>query len=140
VAVTVDSVRLIRFWQHDSGGVLTVFPGGEDGVPFPVRRIFSITGVPAGGRRANHAHRRCTQLHACVAGRVDIHLNDGTRSRDMELAADGMGLMVPPLLWSSLVFEHPGTALIVICDELYDEADYIRDWQEFLLLKRAEAE
>lgn len=136
-AATVQSVRLIRFMQDDNGGILTVYPTGDDAVPFVIKRVFSIAGVPAGGRRADHAHRRCTQLHVCVTGQVTMHLTDGTDRRQVTLTSDGVGALVPPFIWSSLVFDQPHTALLVICDDPYDEADYIRDWREFLQLKRA---
>ena len=139
MATTIDQIRLIKFWQHDNAGILTVFQTGESEVPFPIRRVFAITGVPAGGRRANHAHRNCRQLHICICGRVAMHLTDGTRSREIELTDDGIGAMVPPLIWSSIIFDHPETALMVICDEPYDESDYIRDWQEYLSLQNYDA-
>lgn len=139
VAATVQSVRLVRFGQYKDGGILTVYPTGRDAVPFPIKRVFSIAGVPVGSRRADHAHRRCTQLHICVAGQVTMHLMDGTRRRQKRLTPDGVGALVPPLIWNRLVFDRPGTALLVICDKLYDEADYIRDWREFLQLKCARA-
>lgn len=134
---TVQSVRLVRFAQDDNGGILTVYPTGRDAVPFVIKRVFSIAGVPAGGTRADHAHRRCTQLHVCVTGQVTMRLTDGTGRRQVTLRPDGVGALVPPFVWSSLVFDHADTALIVICDELYDESDYIRNWREFLRLKGA---
>lgn len=66
-----------------------------------------------------------------------MRLTDGTGRRQVTLRPDGVGVLVPPFVWSSLVFDHADTALIVICDELYDETDYIRNWREFLRLKGA---
>lgn len=137
VAATVESVRLVRFAQYDNGGILTVYPTGSEAVPFFIERVFSIAGVSTGGKRADHAHRRCTQLHVCITGQVTMHLTDGTDRRRVRLTSNGVGALVPPLIWSRLVFDHPGTSLIVICDEPYDDADYIRDWREFVELKCA---
>jgi hypothetical protein len=139
VTATVQCVRLVRFAQYDNGGILTVYPTGDDAVPFFIKRVFSIADVPTGGKRADHAHRRCTQLHVCVTGQVTMYLKDGTSRRRVTLTSNGVGAMVPPLIWNRLVFDRPGTALIVICDEPYDDADYIRDWREFQQLKGAGA-
>ena len=117
--------RRICFNQHHADGVLTVYPEGDNGVPFSIRRVFTIVGVSVNGKRGNHAHRRRSQLHACLAGRVDVEIKNG-------VTAD--------VLWSSFTFEGPSTVLAVFCDDLYDEADYIRDWDEYVRLKRAAPE
>ncbi len=127
--------RRICFKQHHTDGVLTVFPEGESGVPFQIRRIFTIAGVSVNGRRGNHAHRRCSQLHACFAGRVDVEITNGTKQVIESLSANGTALLIPPMLWSSIIFEGPSTVLAVFCDALYDETDYIRDWDEYVRLK-----
>ena len=59
---TIRSPRRIAFRQHHANGVLTVYPEGDDGVPFAILRVFTITGVSANGARADHAHRGCSQM------------------------------------------------------------------------------
>jgi dTDP-4-dehydrorhamnose 3,5-epimerase-like enzyme len=134
--MTTTVVRL-SFSQHHADGVLTVYQQGEDSVPFRILRVFTIAGVSVNGSRGNHAHRRCSQMHACLAGRVDVKIKNGVEERVESLSADGTALLIPPMLWSSFVFEGPSTMLAVFCDELYDEADYIRDWDEYVRLKCA---
>jgi hypothetical protein len=133
---TIRSPRRIRFWQHHDNGELTVFPSGSAGVPFPILRVFTIAGVSASGNRANHAHRACSQMLACLSGRVEVTINDSYDIATEALAPDGIGLLIPPLLWNSVTFEGPSTVLAVFCDELYDEADYVRDWDEYVRLKK----
>jgi dTDP-4-dehydrorhamnose 3,5-epimerase-like enzyme len=134
---TVYSTSRIAFWTHHADGCLTVFPEEKSGVPFPIRRVFTIAGVSANGTRANHAHRRCTQLLACLAGSVSVKISDTRNEATEHLAANGIGLLIPPLLWNSVTFEGPATVLAVFCDELYEEDDYLRDWNEYLALKHA---
>ena len=132
---TVKAISYVRFWQQSENGVLTVFPGADaQGVPFPIARVFTITGVPAGGTRANHAHRGCSQLLACLAGSVKVFIDDGRDSTVASLNADGMGLLIPPMLWNTVEFKDSSTVLAVFCDEPYDPADYLRDREEFLRL------
>jgi WxcM-like, C-terminal len=137
---TIRSIRWIQFWQHDQNGVLSVFPANNpQGVPFPIARIFTITGVPAGTKRANHAHRACSQLHVCLSGSVEVLLNDGYEAVSLAVKHDAKGLLIPPLLWNTVTFENASTVLIVICDEPYDAGDYIRNWDDYLRLKRGSA-
>jgi dTDP-4-dehydrorhamnose 3,5-epimerase-like enzyme len=132
---SVHSLRRIAFWQHHADGTMTVFPSGENGVPFSIVRMFSITGVSAGGRRGNHAHRGSSNILACLAGRVEVRIDDGFEVVTEALTSDGSCLLIPPLLWNSVAFEGPSTVLAVFCDELYDEADYLRDWDEYIRIK-----
>ena len=129
---TVDDLSLIRFQQFSEDGTLTVFASETGRIPFEIARVFTISGVSIGSWRANHAHRFCTQLHACLSGKVKIVIADGERSRESELHPDGAALLVPPLLWEKVQFDGPDTVLAVFCDKPYDPQDYIHDWQEFI--------
>lgn len=127
------SVRVLRFQQFQANGTLTVFPGSPGpGVPFEIKRVFSIADVPPGDWRADHAHHRCSQLHVCLSGHVEVRLSDGRLDATHMLQPDGTGLLVPPLVWNRVRFADRSTVLIVFCDEPYDETDYIRDWQSFV--------
>jgi UDP-2-acetamido-3-amino-2,3-dideoxy-glucuronate N-acetyltransferase len=133
---TIRSVRRIRFTQDRGGGVLTEFSVAPDGIPFPLRRVFTIGGVPAGGVRGDHAHRGCTQMLACLSGSITVDIRDGSDRLTESLVDDGTALVIPPMLWNSEVFEEAGTVLAVFCDEPYEPSDYIRDWDEFRRLAR----
>lgn len=133
--MTIASLRRIAFDRYHGDGVLTVFPCGSTAVPFPILRVFTIAGVSHGGRRANHAHRDCTQLLACLAGRVEVTVNDGRSVAVEALEANGTSLLIPPMLWNSVAFDGPTTVLAVFCDQIYHESDYIRDWDEYYRLK-----
>jgi hypothetical protein len=68
----------------------------------------------------------------------DREINDAIDVVVESLSAAGTALLIPPMLWNSVTFEGPSTVLAVLCDELHDEADYIRDWDEYMRLKRTE--
>jgi dTDP-4-dehydrorhamnose 3,5-epimerase-like enzyme len=129
---TIRSLRRIQFERHLADGVLSVFEAEASAVPFEILRVFTITGVSADGVRGNHAHRGCTQLLACLAGRVTVSIHDGVHEVDDTLTEDGASLLIPPMLWNSVSFEGPSTVLAVFCDEHYDPRDYLRDWDEYL--------
>ena len=92
--------------------------------------------MTAGATRADHAHRGCSQLLACLSGRVAVEINDGHEIAHETVLPDGGCLLIPPMLWNRVTFEGPATVLAVFCDELYEESDYIRNWDEYLRLKR----
>jgi UDP-2-acetamido-3-amino-2,3-dideoxy-glucuronate N-acetyltransferase len=135
---TIDDLRALRFASFTSDeGTLTVFPdGGGLGLDMPIRRVFAVSGVPAGAVRGNHAHRWCTQAVVCLQGSVSIALDDAQRTTTMKLDAPGSGISIPPGIWNKLTFQGPDTVVIVFCDQPYDEADYLRDRAEFEALKR----
>ena len=72
---------------------------------------------------------------ACLSGRVTVRITDSTTKTEESLSPDGVSLLIPPLLWNSVTFEGPTTVLAVFCDELYEDDDYIRDWDEFIHLR-----
>lgn len=135
---TLEQLQMLRFARHASdAGNLTVFPDeGDDGLGMPIRRAFVVSGVPAGGARGNHAHRWCTQAVVCLCGSVRIDLDDARRTRTVVLDEAGTGIRIPPGIWNRLTFAGPDTAIIVFCDQPYDEADYLRDRAEFEALHR----
>ena len=136
--ITVQAMRRIAFRQHHADGTLTVFPADRKGVPFSIRRVFTITGVSPQGVRGNHAHRECSQLLACLSGQVTVIVHDGFETALETLNNDGVSLLIPPMLWNTVKFDGPSTVLAVFCDELYAASDYIRDWSEYTQLKAAE--
>ncbi len=131
--VSVDAIRELNFVQHRRDGVLTVFPGGEpQGVPFQIARLFTLSGVAPGGERGNHAHRACSQLVVCLAGRAGVRVDDGHDERTVTLDTPARGVLIPPGLWTVVTFHCAATVVLVFCDRPYDAGDYIRDRAEFL--------
>ncbi|MBL7938030.1 MAG: FdtA/QdtA family cupin domain-containing protein [Flavobacteriales bacterium] len=134
---TIASLVNIRFQQQEGKeGSLTVIPDeGPKGLGIPIRRVFTITNVPVGGIRGDHAHRDCTQVVVCLRGRVSIEVDDARDSITVVLESAGEGLSIPPGLWNKLTLEGPDTVLAVFCDQPYAESDYLRDRREFEAFK-----
>ncbi len=131
--MTLAGLQRVTFAQHAGNGTLTVYPASTPaGVPFPIARVFTLSGVAPGGVRGNHAHRRCSQLVVCLSGRTMVAVTNGRNSEEIVLASASDGLLVPPGLWLTMTMDGPATLVAVFCDQPYDEADYLRDWNEFL--------
>ena len=100
---------------------------------WPVERIFFISSeFPE--ERGNHAHKTCKQLFACISGEVTIICNDGETEQVFHLAGLEKNLYVPPGIWVNIKMESK-TAIAVVADQVYDESDYIRDWDDYLIFR-----
>ncbi len=121
-------IDLPRF--ADARGILTSL----DVVPFDVGNIFFLHSVVR--ERGGHAHRITRQLIVPVAGSFRVHASDGSDSVVYDLCDPGRALYVPPLHWLRLRDFTPSAVCLVLTDAAHDDADYVRDWDEFLALSR----
>lgn len=115
----------------DMRGKLTVAQEG-DGLPFLPRRIFMVHDVPSRETRGEHAHRACHQLLLCVHGQCVAVADDGTARQEFLLDANSKALYMPPRIWGTQYRYSADAVLLVLASHLYDPADYVRDYREFL--------
>lgn len=115
----------------DSRGTLTVAEG-KGTLPFSVKRVFWIYGVPSGRGRGGHAHRRQWQLVTAVAGALTVILDNGDTTRPYRLDSPGKALLIPPGIWNILENFSPGTVCLVLASGEYDESEYIREYPDFI--------
>lgn len=129
------SDSLVRFvdipQRGDARGCLSVVELGGV-LPFPVRRVYWIHGTLPGVSRGFHAHKKLHQLCVCVVGSVRMSLFDGQREESVVLDSSTKGLLIGPGLWREMHDFSPDCVLMVFADAEYDEADYIRDREQFI--------
>jgi dTDP-4-dehydrorhamnose 3,5-epimerase-like enzyme len=113
----------------DPNGILCVYESGQQ-VPFDIRRIFTISAM-MGDPRGNHAHKQCTQLLVCVSGKIQVSCDDGVVVTNHLINSMNSGLLVPPGIWAKQEYLTDGAVLMVLCDRVYEEEDYIRDYEDF---------
>jgi len=125
-------VQLVDIPQRGDarGGLSVAELGGA--LPFPVRRVYWIHGTTPGVSRGFHAHKKLRQLCVCVTGSVRMSLFDGGREESIVLDTFTKGLLIGPGLWREMHDFSPDCVLMVFANAEYDEADYIRDRQEFV--------
>ena len=125
-------VQLVDIPLHgDARGQLCVAELGG-ALPFPARRIYWIHGTRPGVSRGFHAHKKLRQLCVCVAGSVRLSLFDGKSEESVVLDSSAKGLLIGPGLWREMHDFSPDCVLMVFADAEYDEADYIRDRDQFI--------
>ncbi len=115
------------------------FAEAKEHVPFPIARTFHVYDVPGGAARGGHSHRALEQVLFCVVGRLEIVVDDGERRQSFVLDDPSRGLYLPPLVWHDIGGFAPGTVYLVLASLPFEEADYIRDREEFLAAVRAPA-
>jgi hypothetical protein len=129
------SPRLVDLPRHvrDDGEV--VVAEAATGVPFDIARLFVLR-APAGAERGRHAHKLCSQLMICSIGSVEVVLDDGSALRRFVLDRSDRALLVPPMIWNTVIFRSQHTVVSVLCDRPYEADDYLRDYEEFRRCKQ----
>lgn len=115
----------------DPRGNLT-FVEGQNHVPFDIRRMYYLYDVPGGADRGEHAHKALHQFVICMSGSFDLLLDDGFETQRYHLNRSYYGIYICPMIWRYLDNFSSGAVCVVLASERYDEADYIRDRQEYL--------
>lgn len=111
-------------------GKLT-FVESERHLPFLVKRTYYLYDVPAGEQRGGLAHRAVDLCLIAVSGSMEVRLDDGGDRVRHVLDRPSLGLLVPRMVWLEIACCEATTVCLVLASEFYDEADYVRDYDEF---------
>jgi dTDP-4-dehydrorhamnose 3,5-epimerase-like enzyme len=124
-------VKLIEFpYFNESNGDLVVVEG--DIIPFNVSRVFTVR-ASKGSVRGEHAHQHCSQLLICTNGAIEVKCDDNRITETYVLDKANFGLFIPPGIWGYQKYIEENSTLTVLCDLPYEEADYIRNYNDFKL-------
>lgn len=128
----IDGCRILDLPKiHDARGNLTFIEGGVH-VPFDIQRVYYLYDVPGGAERGGHAHKALNQLIVAMSGSFDVVLDDGRSKRLFHLNRSYQGLYVCPMIWRELNNFSSGSVCMVLASNRYDEADYYRDYSDYL--------
>lgn len=120
----------------DPRGNLTVAEQMKN-VPFDIARVYWTYDIPSGERRGGHAHRSCEEVIIAVSGSFDVVLNDGRgHLESYHLNHPYQGLYVGINTWRTLEDFSSGAVCLVLASGLYDEQEYIYDFDEFIQLAK----
>ena len=114
---------------EDPRGNLSVLEAGT--IPFEIRRVYYLYDVPSGAERGGHAHKEQQEFIIAVSGSFEVVLNDGTNEKVYHLFKPNEGLYVPINTWRELRNFSSGSVCLVLSSGLFDELDYIRDFNDF---------
>jgi dTDP-4-dehydrorhamnose 3,5-epimerase-like enzyme len=125
-------IERIQLQQHgDSSGMLIALEEDRN-VPFVIRRVYYIFATQNDVHRGRHAHRHLHQLAVAVRGSVTFLLDDGSGPVEVVLDDPSQGLMLGRMVWRELYDFSEDCVLMVLADQLYDQSDYITNYDDFL--------
>jgi oxalate decarboxylase/phosphoglucose isomerase-like protein (cupin superfamily) len=114
----------------DSRGNLSFFESGNQ-IPFDIKRTYWIYDVPGGEIRGGHAFKNSHEFIVALSGSFDVILNDGKKEIKFSLNRSYQGLYVPNMLWRRLENFSTNSLVLIASSISYNDADYIRDYEEF---------
>jgi dTDP-4-dehydrorhamnose 3,5-epimerase-like enzyme len=103
-------------------------------IPFDVKRVYYLYDIPSSAVRGGHAHKSLQQILIAISGSFDVVLKDGKSVKTVLLNKPDKGLLINNNTWRELQNFSSGAVCLVIASDVFDEADYIRDYDEFLEL------
>ncbi len=133
---TIDDVRIIELPKFlDARGNLS-FAEQNNHVPFTIKRTYWIYDVPGGEARGGHAYKNNQEFIIALSGAFDVVVDDGKQKKTFSLNRSYFGLYVPSGLWRSMENFSTNSFALEFGSEHYDKEDYIRDYDQFLKLKK----
>lgn len=131
-----EDMQVIKyvFQPHgDERGQLVALEENRD-IPFNIKRIYYMYDTVEGVVRGCHAHKSLEQILICIHGKCKIKLDNGREQKIVLLEKPYEGLYVGKNMWREMYDFSKDAVLMVLASELYDESDYIRNYEEFLAI------
>jgi len=119
---------------HDPRGNLS-FLEYEKQLPFKISRTYWIYDVPGGEIRGGHAFKKQHEFIIALSGSFDVILHDGNEEMKFSLNRSYYGLWIPNLYWRRLENFSTNSLALIVSDQLYDENDYVRNFNDFINYK-----
>ena len=128
----LKNCKLVEFhnFKDDRGNLIAI--ENPKNLEFPIKRIYYIYGVKSDTERGFHSHRILQQVLIAVSGSVKIRISDYDNEEVVLLDSPEKGLYIGPMIWREMFDFSDDAVLLVLASENYDEADYIRDKNEYL--------
>ena len=134
--MTIDDVKIIELPKFaDPRGNLS-FVEQLNHIPFEIKRTYWIYDVPGGENRGGHAFRQNEEFIIALSGAFDVTVDDGVSRKTFLLNRSYYGLYVPSGLWREMENFSTNSLALEFGSIHYSEADYVRDYQEYLKMKQ----
>ncbi len=125
-------IKLIDFPPlGDERGSLVALESNNT-VPFDIKRVYYLFGTKEGVSRGFHAHKALKQVAVCVTGKCKMLLDNGKEKAEVWLDSSTKGIFIESMVWREMHDFSDDCVLLVLASEHYDEADYIRDYDDFI--------
>lgn len=127
-----NSPYLIQFKSIGKSDIGYISLAEKEMLPFVPQRIYWTYFTPEDVIRGHHSHYNLEQILVAVAGKIIVttELKNGDKN-EFILESPKIGLYIPKMCWRVMRYSHNAVQMC-IASEVYDEKDYIRDYNEFL--------
>ena len=132
----INDVRILSLPKIlDARGNLS-FVEQNNQIPFEIKRTYWIYDVPGGENRGGHAFRENQEVVIALSGAFDVVVDDGSTRKKFSLNRSYYGLYIPSGLWRTFENFSTNAFALEFGSVSYSPDDYIRDYYDFLALKR----
>ena len=135
IDVMKNKPKIINFPKigHPSLGYISL--AENETLPFEVKRVYWTYFTPDDVERGKHAHHNLEQILVAVAGKIIVssEMPDGS-TEQFVLDSPNQGVYLPKYSWHVMQYSHNAVQMC-IASMVYEEQDYIRDYEEFKSLK-----
>lgn len=105
-------------------------------IPFDIKRVYYLYDIPSSSIRGGHSHKKLQQVLIAISGSFDVVLKDGNDVKTVTLNKPDKGLLIKHNIWRELENFSSGAVCLVLASAVYEEDDYIRDFDEFRMSKK----
>jgi dTDP-4-dehydrorhamnose 3,5-epimerase-like enzyme len=101
-------------------------------LPYKINRVYYLYDVPSTAHRGGHSHKEQLEFLIALSGSFDVVLKDGKQTQKVTLNKPDKGLLINKNIWRELENFSSGAVCLVLASDVFDEEDYIRDYEEFM--------
>lgn len=111
------------------------FVQNKSNIPFEIKRTYWLYDVPGGESRGGHAYKETEEFVIALSGSFDVLVDDGKEKKTFHLNRSYYGLYIPKGMWREMDNFSTNSIALEFSSTKYNQADYIRNYNEFLKLK-----
>ncbi|MFM2213307.1 MAG: hypothetical protein RL427_570 [Bacteroidota bacterium] len=108
----------------------------KDTIPFEFKRVYYLFDVPSTSFRGGHSHINQQEFLIPLSGSFEVVLDDGKEKTAFLLNKPNVGLLIETGIWRELQNFSSGAVCLVLASDVFEEEDYIRNYDDFLASKK----
>ena len=131
----IQDITLVKIpVVEDLSGNLAFIQNGI--LPFEFKRVYYLFDVPSTAFRGGHSHIDQHEVLIALSGSFEVIVNDGNEKKSYLLNKPNVGLHLPNGIWRELENFSSGSVCLVLASDVFEEMDYIRDYETVLKSKK----
>lgn len=133
--MNINDVKLVELPKFmDPRGNLS-FVEQNNHIPFEIQRTYWIYDVPGGESRGGHAYKQTNEFIIAISGGFDVTVDDGNEKKSFTLNRSYYGLYIPKGLWRQIENFSTNSLALEFADTKFKQSDYLRDYEQFKIMK-----